>query len=256
MLSIVSFPAKTEGNSNSVVHFFLMTRAILASGLAGIWGTMALLLLCPFVAYAYSQASYYSQSSYYSQGTYYSQGSYVTTINKNVSETGTFTVAGTLSKATGTFVIDHPLDPKNKLLFHSFVESPDVKNFYDGIAKLNDRGEAAIRLPRYFMALNTEFRYEVKPIGTPMPDLFVKEGITENRFTIGGGTPGGRVSWQVTGIRQDPYILANPIEVEVEKGPNELADAGDYLHEGLRPTSPLPSFLDLFSWLRSRLGQQ
>ena len=35
------------------------------------------------------------------------------------------------------------------------------------------------------------------------------------------------VSWQVTGIRQDPYAEQNPVVVEEEKAPE---DRGYYLH--------------------------
>ncbi len=45
---------------------------------------------------------------------------------------GNVNVTGTLSKGGGSFKIDHPLDPQNKYLYHSFVESPDMKNIYDG----------------------------------------------------------------------------------------------------------------------------
>src|SRR5579863_5210078 len=45
---------------------------------------------------------------------------------------GNVDVDGNLSKAGGSFKIDHPLDPSNKYLYHSFVESPDMKNIYDG----------------------------------------------------------------------------------------------------------------------------
>ncbi|HMB90044.1 MAG TPA: hypothetical protein VKP65_04300, partial [Rhodothermales bacterium] len=41
-------------------------------------------------------------------------------------------VTGTLSKGGGSFKIDHPLDPANKYLAHSFVESPDMMNVYNG----------------------------------------------------------------------------------------------------------------------------
>jgi hypothetical protein len=37
---------------------------------------------------------------------------------------GNVNVYGTLTKAAGSFKIDHPLDPENKYLYHSFVESP------------------------------------------------------------------------------------------------------------------------------------
>lgn len=145
---------------------------------------------------------------------------------------GDLDVGGAISKGSGTFVIDHPLDPANKLLFHSFVESPDVKNIYDGTVTLDRNGEATIQLPDYFMALNGDFRYQFFPVGSPAPDLYIKEEIANNQFTIAGGEPGQRISWQVTGIRHDPYILANPIEVEVEKGPDELVDKGEFIFEG------------------------
>jgi hypothetical protein len=35
-------------------------------------------------------------------------------------------------KPGGSFKIDHPLDPANKYLYHSFVESPDMMNIYNG----------------------------------------------------------------------------------------------------------------------------
>ena len=49
-------------------------------------------------------------------------------------------VNGTLSKAHGTFLIDHPLDPENRLLRHMFVESPENLGIYRGKAELDARG--------------------------------------------------------------------------------------------------------------------
>src|SRR5712691_11245237 len=45
-----------------------------------------------------------------------------------------------ITKPGGKFQIDHPLDPANKFLSHSFVESPDMKNIYDGVVVLDDSG--------------------------------------------------------------------------------------------------------------------
>lgn len=161
-------------------------------------------------------------------------------LSKNATVTGNASILGTLSKGSGSFVIDHPLDPKNKLLYHSFVESSDVKNLYDGIATLDEKGSATIELPSYFLALNKDFRYLATAIGEPMPDLRLTAPVKRRFFgfagpivfTISGGAPGGRVSWQVTGIRHDAYIVDNPMIVEVEKGPDELAQKGEYLFEG------------------------
>ena len=68
------------------------------------------------------------------------------------------TINGPLEKPGGSFKIDHPLDPANKYLYHSFVESPDMKNIYDGVLVLDPNGEAEIDLPDWFGALNKDFR--------------------------------------------------------------------------------------------------
>jgi hypothetical protein len=142
-------------------------------------------------------------------------------------------VFGTLSKGAGSFAIDHPLDPYNKLLRHSFVESPDMKNIYDGVVRLDANGEAVIRLPDYFEALNMDFRYQLTAIGTSMPGLYVKRQISGNAFTIAGGEADGEVSWQVTGTRKDPYALAHRIVVEEEKGTGEATrfTKGELIHQ-------------------------
>ncbi|MBN2226691.1 MAG: hypothetical protein JW763_04950 [candidate division Zixibacteria bacterium] len=140
---------------------------------------------------------------------------------------GSVTVTGTLSKGAGSFKIDHPLDPENKYLCHSFVESPDMMNVYNGNVVLDANGYAEVQLPDYFDALNKDFRYQLTPIGAPGPDLYIAEEISDNRFAIAGGVPGMKVSWMVTGIRHDKYAEANRIPVEMDKPPEEK---GQYIH--------------------------
>jgi len=157
-----------------------------------------------------------------------------------------------LEKAGGSFKIDHPLDPANKYLHYSFVESPDMKNVYDGVVVLDNKGKAEIELPDWFGALNKDFRYQLTAIGAPGPNLYIAEEISEatntkyssksrsssnknknnnnTRFKIAGGTSGMKVSWQVTGIRKDPWANANRIEVEEDKPAKER---GYYLHPDL-----------------------
>jgi hypothetical protein len=155
------------------------------------------------------------------------------TFNGNVKFNGSLNIEGALSKLAGTFVIDHPLKPFTHLLYHSFVESPDAKNIYDGVATLDENGEVTVALPDYFEALNKDFRYQFFPHGEPMPNLYVKEEVVDNTFVIAGGVPDGEITWQVTGTRHDPYIVANPIRNTVPKGPNEEVDVGECLFEPL-----------------------
>jgi hypothetical protein len=76
---------------------------------------------------------------------------------------GDVMVAGILLKSAGYFRIDHPLDPANRYLNHSFVESPDMMNIYDGLVTLDDSGQAWVQLPDWFEALNQDFRYQLTP---------------------------------------------------------------------------------------------
>ncbi|MGH7456279.1 MAG: hypothetical protein ACRENG_33315, partial [bacterium] len=139
---------------------------------------------------------------------------------------GRVQVSGTLSKIAGSFKIDHPLDPSNKYLYHSFVESPDMKNIYDGVAVLDTTGEAWVELPDWFEALNRDFRYQLTAIGAPAPNLYIAKEVSPNGFKIAGGEPGMKVSWQITGIRRDPYAEKYRIPVEEEK---PAAERGHYL---------------------------
>lgn len=133
---------------------------------------------------------------------------------------GTVTVNGTLSKSGGNFKIDHPLDPENKYMYHSFVESPDMMNIYNGIVRLNSKGEAWIVMPEWFEALNMDFRYQLTAIGRPAPRVYVSREIRGNKFKIAGGPANGKISWQVTGIRHDTWANENRIKVEVDKEPS------------------------------------
>lgn len=143
---------------------------------------------------------------------------------------GNVNVNGTLTKTSGAFKIDHPLDPANKFLYHSFVESPDMKNVYDGVVTLDAQGEAVVTLPDWFDALNTDFRYQLTAVGAAAPNLHIASEISNNSFTIGGGAAGMKICWQVTGNRQDPWAKAHPIPVEQDKTSSQR---GHYLHPDL-----------------------
>lgn len=149
-----------------------------------------------------------------------------TTFNGNVTINGSLGVTGTVSKGAGSFKIDHPLDPLNKYLVHSFVESPDMMNVYNGVVELDSAGQADVALPAYFEALNDHFRYQLTTIGKFDP-VYVAREVKGNSFVIAGGRPGTLVSWQVTGIRKDPYAQTHRIQPEVDKPESER---GHYLH--------------------------
>ena len=142
---------------------------------------------------------------------------------------GRVEVSGTLAKSSGSFKIDHPLDPANKYLYHSFVESPDMMNVYNGNVTTDAAGTATVKLPDYFQALNRDFRYQLTVIGQ-FAQAIVADEIQNNQFVIKTDKPNVKVSWQVTGIRQDAYAKAHPIVPEVEK---PAAEKGSYIHPDL-----------------------
>lgn len=129
-------------------------------------------------------------------------------------------VIGNLSKGGGTFKIDHPLDPYNKYLYHSFIESPDMMNVYNGNTVTDSLGIDTIYMPEYFGALNKDFRYQLTCIGTFAQAIVLQE-IEGNKFVIQTNKPKVKVSWQVTGIRKDTFANDNRVRVEVEKSADE-----------------------------------
>jgi hypothetical protein len=117
-----------------------------------------------------------------------------------------------------------------------------MKNVYDDVVVLDRKGKAEIELPDWFSALNKDFRYQLTAIGAPGPNLYIAEEIAEantkysskssnknnnSSFKIAGSPSGMKVSWQVTGIRKDPWANTNRIEVEDDKSAKER---GYYLH--------------------------
>jgi len=144
---------------------------------------------------------------------------------------GNVQITGILFKGAGAFKIDHPLDPENKYLYHSFVESPDMKNIYDGVVVTNARGYATVSLPEWFETLNRDFRYQLTILDEDDNDDFVIAKVVrkmqDNQFTIRTSAPNIEVSWMVTGIRHDPYAEANRIPVEADKTGDEV---GTYLN--------------------------
>lgn len=135
-------------------------------------------------------------------------------------------VTGRLSKSSGSFKIDHPLDPANKYLSHSFVESPDMMNIYNGNATTDAKGQAVVTMPSYFTALNRDYRYQLTVVGQ-FAQAMVLRKIKDNCFVIKTNKPHVEVSWQVTGIRQDAYAEAHRIRVEEEK---TAPERGTYLN--------------------------
>jgi hypothetical protein len=130
---------------------------------------------------------------------------------------GTVWVNGVLSAVVKNFAIDHPMAPKEKQLFHSSLEGPEIAVYYRGEAELVN-GAALVVLPDYFESLTRkeERTVQLTAVGGWAP-LYVESPIQNGQFTVkaaqGGGTT-QRFYWEVKAVRSDVSRLV----VEQQKG--------------------------------------
>ena len=148
-------------------------------------------------------------------------------VDTNLSVYGDLQVNG--HNGRKNFQIDDPLDPANRYLYHSAIESSEMMNIYSGNVTTDGHGDATVHVPAWFEALNGDFRYQLTVIGQ-FAQAIVADEIYDGRFRIRTDKPAVKVSWQVTGVRQDAYAKAHPLVVEQDK---PVAERGYYLHPEL-----------------------
>lgn len=136
---------------------------------------------------------------------------------------------------TKSFEIDHPLDPEGKTLRHYCAEGDQPRLVYQGEAKLDGSGRATVRLADYVEAIGKDFTYQLTPIGSAMPGLHVAKRFASGTFALGGGTPGGSVSWTLSATRNDRWVQQYGAPVEV---PKTGQAAGKYLRPDLYGQHP------------------
>jgi hypothetical protein len=134
--------------------------------------------------------------------------------NLYIASTGAATFSGSVSKASGSFKIDHPLESKKDThhLVHSFVESPQANNIYRGKAQL-ENGIAEVNLDEVstmtegtFVALNTD----IHCFTSNESDWDAVKGSVEgNILTIEcqNNQSSASVNWLVIGERHDKHMM-------------------------------------------------
>ena len=135
-------------------------------------------------------------------------------------------VSGTIDGAALSTTIDHPLDPAAQLLELGAIGSPERLVLTSGRVDLDADGTATVRLPAWFAAMHDDARHQLTAIGSAMPDLHLA-AVEADRFEVAGGAPGGRVGWQVAGVRRDAWAAANPLRLERAKRGEQR---GRYVH--------------------------
>jgi hypothetical protein len=144
--------------------------------------------------------------------------------NLVVSDDGSVYAPGALDAGAAGLKINHPLDPENKYLVHSSVESSEMMNIYSGNVTTDELGLATVALPAWFEAENTDFRYQLTVIGQ-FAQAIVKDKVANGQFRIMTNASHVEVSWQITAVRQDAYAKAHPLVVEQLKPEGERAGA-------------------------------
>jgi hypothetical protein len=133
---------------------------------------------------------------------------------------GNIEVTGTVFGGSKDFKIDHPLDPANKYLYHTSVESSEMMNIYTGNIVTDEFGMATIKLPDWFEAENADFRYQLTVIGR-RAQAWIAEEVEHGQFKIGSDATDTKISWQITAVRQDAFAKAHPLIVEQAKPARE-----------------------------------
>jgi hypothetical protein len=141
-----------------------------------------------------------------------SSGGYAGYFIGKLGATGDLNVSGTKN-----FRIDDPLDPSDKYLVHAAIESDQALDVYSGNMTTDSSGLAVVQLPAWFDRINTDYRYQLTIVGTRGWNARISEEIKDNQFTIQTDQPNVRVSWQVTALRNDPYMRAHPFQAEQAK---------------------------------------
>ena len=134
--------------------------------------------------------------------------------NINGSIDGNWSVGGALSKASGSFRIDHPLPELSDTtwLYHSFVEGPTADNIYRGSVELDD-GAAEVNIDAHYGMTNGTFS---ALNGNVQLWLQNETGWARVRGSVSGSilsilcentSSDDTISWLVISERQDKHIL-------------------------------------------------
>ena len=132
----------------------------------------------------------------------------------SINSSGNVAIAGSLSKGSGSFKIDHPLESKKDThdLVHSFIEGPQADLIYRGKVDLVD-GQAEVNIDTEagmtegtFVLLNTNV--QCFTTNESNWDL-VKGSVSGNILTIESQNTSSTatISWMVVGERQDQHMI-------------------------------------------------
>jgi len=151
-------------------------------------------------------------------------------VSGNVCIIGNLCVGGTLGKAAGSFVINHPCENEKKPnkynamnLIHGFEEGPKYGIFYEGEAELC-KGIATVQLPSYFNKLVNRkdgIYIQITGLGewTPLTVMNSDCPVCSDKFkvcTIDDGVKNAKFSWRLSATRGDKYVVNDNTQTDDE----------------------------------------
>lgn len=154
-------------------------------------------------------------------GAYADGGTYLNNYVSITRSNGNVNFSGTVSKGGGSFLIDHPLDPLNRNLVHSFVEGPRADLVYRGSVRLSDGkavasiDEASGMTPGTFEALTKHTAAEIWVQNQSSYDA-VRGRVVGGRVEIECQNPTSSdlVTWLVIAERSDAFYRHCPLTDE------------------------------------------
>lgn len=153
---------------------------------------------------------------------------------------GNVNVTGSLTTPAAFLQVDHPESPADRWYQQALVGAFERVTVLSGNAVSGANGRVVVRVPEIFGRTHTDVRYQVTPIGRAAQPFIAKE-LADGRFTIDAGAAGVRLSWQLTGVRDDAAARRGAFQVEADKRPHEqgrYADPALYRRSSRRTLRP------------------
>jgi hypothetical protein len=148
---------------------------------------------------------------------------------------GDVEVTGELTVPAALLQVDHPEAPGERWYRQALVGAFERVTVLSGNAVSGPNGRVTVRVPGIFERTHQDVRYQVTAIGRAAAPFIARE-LAGGRFTIDAGVAGVRLSWQLTGVRDDASARRSALTVEAVKRPHER---GRYVEPSLygRPRS-------------------
>jgi len=185
------------------------------------------------------------------------------TVLMSLTSGGNLTVYGSLSKGSGSFVIDHPLPAMEEThhLVHSFIEGPQADLIYRGRVNLVN-GRAEVNIDTASSMTDGTFVLLCRDVQCYTSNesdwIHVRGFVTGNILTIEAQDPTATssISWMVIGERQDKHMIdtewtdnTGKIIVEPTKASREYDPTKDPLNPAC-PDYDLNAAIKVKPWLK------